>query len=452
MVIIMSGKKVLFCGSSKDFLKEEFVKESNESNGGVAFRIPSLVNANGTLVAVIDKAMTDKDWGYIELAVRTSKDNGASWSDIKTIASPPAREITSDINNTKTAFFIDPCMAVAPNGDIILLVTFFPESQGFHNQKLFDKNKFAYASFDGETVSVIYDRDGAFYYVLSDGSVIDKVKAKTAYTIRGLGELYKDEEYVGNIYLNGAMGKSKLNEARTTFGAPLKAPKRSYIFMMKSSDNGESWSEPVDITGSVLDESKDGQFFAVAPGNGLTTKSGRIIMPIYTTRGTVAIYSDDNGCTWSRNRTQPYSQNVDEWCAVESPTGEIFSFGRAKLYGKTPVSFSVNNGIFWAKDKKADFKAPKCQKSAVAVGNNIYVCHPDGPRRENGVISIGQFIYDRKGKFKNIKWNKERYELNEGFFAYSSMAVIDNNTIGVLYEDQPSSHIIFEKIDISQGE
>lgn len=445
----MADTKTIFCGNDRQYLSEELIKESDNSNGAPAFRIPSLVNANGTLIAAIDKACTGADWGYIELAVRTSKDGGETWSDLKTIASPPAREISTDIRNTKTAFFIDPCMAVAPNGDVILLVTFFPESKGFHDMKLLkqDKHKIAYSSFNGEKCSVIYDRDDNYYLVLKDGTVLDSSKAKTPYTVKDLGELYKQDEYVGNIFLNGAIGKSKINNLKTSFGAPLKAPKRSYIYMLKSSDNGESWSKPVDITSSIFNQN-DGVFFAIAPGNGLTTKSGRIIMPIYTLKGTVAIYSDDNGKTWKRNQHSPYSQNVDEWTAIEAPNGDIYSFGRAKFFGKTPCSVSLDNGISWIKEKSINVKAPKCQKNAIVIGNEVFISHPSGKKRENGIISVGEFLIDKSNNFKGIKWKKDYYEINKGFFAYSCMAKIDDNTIGVLYEDQPSSHIVFKKITL----
>ena len=47
----MADEQLIFCGSSPAFLDEELTKHSNEENGGVAFRIPSLINANGTLIA-----------------------------------------------------------------------------------------------------------------------------------------------------------------------------------------------------------------------------------------------------------------------------------------------------------------------------------------------------------------------------------------------------------------
>ena len=409
------------------------------------YRIPALVNAGNALVAVCNRETNDNDYGYMELVVRTSEDCGESWSDIKLIAAPPAREISKEPDSSKTAFFIDPCLTVAQNGDIVLLVTFFPESKGIMNTKLLEK-KPAYTGFDSKLYPIIYDRDGNYYIMLEDGKIIDSSKVKTPFSVKGFGELYKDDEYIGNIYLNGAMGKSD-NEGKTTFGAPLKAPKRSYIFMFKSSDGGKTWSEGKDITSSILCET-DGFFLGVAPGSGLLTKSGRIIVPLYTLKNTVCIYSDDNGETWQRNKHNPYTENIDEWTAVQAPDDSIYSFGRAKKPGKTPVSVSSDNAITWVKEKKADFKAPKCQKNAIAIGNKIYVSHPSGKNRENGVISVGEFVFDKKGNIKGIKWSKESIKINEGFFAYSCLAKLDESTIGILYEDAPSAHIVFDKIKL----
>lgn len=445
----MAHKQTLFCGTDPQYIRNELIKEANKSNCGNAFRIPSLVNANGTLVAAIDKAYTGNDWGYIELAVRTSKDGGKTWSDIKTIVSPPAREINGDGNNTATAFYIDPCMAVAPNGDIILLASFWPESKGLFNKKMLDSKKIAYSQFNGKTCPIIYDRDGNFYYVLEDSTVIDSSKKVTPYKVNFTdGELYKNEEYVGNIFLNGAIGSSNDENTKTTYGAPLKAVRRCYIFMLKSSDNGETWSKPIDITGDILKQDTDGSFLGIAPGNALTTANGRMIFPLYTiSKGSVCIYSDNNGETWRRNLKAPYTVNIDEWTLVETQSSELISFSRANFYGNTPMAMSSDGGLTWSKIKKAQKKAPKCQKNAIVVNDKILLSHPSQKGRKAGVISVGQLNY-KKGKFSGIKWDKNDIKINDSFFAYSCMAKIDDNTIGILYEDEPSSHIVFETINI----
>ena len=414
------------------------------NKNGYEYRIPSIVNSNGVLVAVADNGKSGMDWGYIELCVRRSVDGGESWSEVKTIAVPPARSTAADKENTKSAFFIDPCMTVAANGDIVMLVTFFPESKGIHNMKYLEKKKIAFTRFDGEKCSIIYDRDGNYYIVLDNGAVIDKSKAKTAYHIKGIGELYKGEEYVGNIYLNGAQGKAEDGE-RTTFGAPLKAPKRSFIYMLRSSDNGATWSEPKNITHSILNEN-DGAFIGVAPGRGLTTSSGRIIMPLYTENGSVSIYSDDNGFTWKRNQRMPYIGVKGEWSLVEAPNGRIY--GYATENGRVPSIISFDHGILWSKGDKPPIKAPKCQKSSIVIGDKVLISHPSGKDRRCGVISVGKFAYDKKNKFKGVQWGESEIKVNDTFFAYSCLVKIDDNTAGLLYENKPSGDIVFRKFSI----
>ena len=78
----------------------------------------------------------------------------------------------------------------------------------------------------------------------------------------------------------------------------------------------------------------------------------------------------------------------------------------------------------------------------------MFVSHPSKKGRHDGVISVGTFDYDKKGKCKGIKWSKDDIKINEGFYAYSCMTRINDNTIGVLYEDQPSSHIAFETFNV----
>ena len=443
----MDNAQLLFCGSSPAFLKEELTKFSNKANGGVAFRIPSIINANGTLIAAIDRASSGADWGYIETAIRRSEDGGKTWSDLEVIAAPPAREARPTTDCYSSGFFIDPCMAIAPNGDVVMIVDFWAECKGLFKPNLLDKTKAPYAQINGKTLSVIYDKNDVPYYVNEDGSVLDKDEQTTDYRVKGLGYLYKGDEYLGNIFLHGEAGVNEMG-VEVTFGAPLTAPRRCYVYMMKSSDNGKSWSEPKDITGMFLRKS-DGFFLGVAPGVGLTTHSGRIIMPLYAGgKGTVAIYSDDNGETWQRSDDQLYSQNVGEWQLVETPDNTLIAFGRQKKYGKTPVSISHNNGANWVKVKKTKIYAPTCQKSVIAIGDYILCSHASERKRANGMLSVGRFV-EKNGAFTEIEWLSHK-PINEGFFAYSCLVQIDEDTIGVMYESQPSSYLEFKTYKIKE--
>lgn len=444
----MSNPQLIFCGSSSTFLKEELTKNSNEENGGVAFRIPSLINAGGTLIAAIDRASSGADWGYIELAVRRSEDGGKTWSPIQSVAAPPARETRASSDCYASAFYIDPCMAVAPNGDIIMIADFWPECKGLHKKQLLDKKKVPYAMLNGRMRPIIYDRDGNFFYISEAGTVLNYKKEATDYRVdEATGSLFRADEYMGNIYLNGAMGKNEMG-AKTTFGAPLKSPKRCYVFMIRSSDGGKTWSAPKDITNMILSKD-DGTFLGVAPGIGVTTDDGKIIMPLYSDKnGAASIYSLDNGETWHRMTRCPYSENLDEWQMITTPNGEILGLGRQKAYGKTPVSISSDGSKSWEKCSKTALYAPKCQKSVITANGYVFCSHASKKTRSDGVISIGK-LRMIKGRYTHIDWFKD-VEINKGFFAYSCLTQIDDDTIGVLYESEPSSYIEFQTFKISE--
>ncbi|MBR3150210.1 MAG: exo-alpha-sialidase, partial [Eubacterium sp.] len=269
----------------------------------------------------IDKGIS---WGYNEIVAKISSDGGESWSEEKTVLAPPARKITADEGNTKSAFFINPTLLTAPNGDFVIVFTFYPECMGEEDEKLLDKKKTPFTGFNSKTYPVLYDRDGNYFIVLEDGKVIDSSKQPTEYTVKGLGELYRGEEYLGNIHLNGAMGKSE-GLGKTSFGAPLKSPKRSYIMMIKSSD-GINWSEPKDITPNVICES-DGACVRTSKGNGAVCENGRMIVPLTAPKGAAFIYSDDNGESWNRNMRMPYIPVKEDISVLQTSGGELLAVG-----------------------------------------------------------------------------------------------------------------------------
>ena len=51
----MAKEQLIFCGSSETFLDKALTADSNADNGGNAFRIPSLINADGTLIGYYEK-------------------------------------------------------------------------------------------------------------------------------------------------------------------------------------------------------------------------------------------------------------------------------------------------------------------------------------------------------------------------------------------------------------
>ncbi len=190
----------------------------------------------------------------------------------------------------------------------------------------------------------------------------------------------------------------------------------------------------------------DGAFVGVSAGTGLTTKDGRVVIPLYSEKGqSFSVFSIDNGETWHRMIRNPYSENTDEWQLIEAADGTLLGLGTQKKYGKTPLSFSVNGAKSWVKGKPTALFAPPCQKSVLQLGDYVLCSHPSGREREDGVITVGK-LRRINGKFTYIDWIRELV-INEGFFGYSCLTKLDEKTVGVIYESQPSSYIEFKTIE-----
>lgn len=305
--------------------------------------------------------------------------------------------------------------------------------------------------------------------------------------------------YVGNIYLNYEMPTYHLDapefvqkrhvappeslyETYETDPAPLRVLITSYLWVTRSKDHGKTWCQPYDITPQVKVES-DLTFLGTGPGTGLTlqhqrdtAKNGRILMPAYALGKATALYSDDHGYTWNRANTNGnlYMNNIDECQFIELLNGDIMSFGRQSSKAPTPVSISHDGGETWGPQHTTDLMSVCCQKSIITYPVNTFKypegmdtdkqyvisSHPSGnskddSSRTHGVISLGEVQEDG-----SISWIRERllpidsslYENAKGFehfFAYSSLAVLENGHIGILFEPQPNNVIAYMSFELS---
>ena len=334
---------------------------------------------------------------------------------------------------------------------------------------------------------------GDMYYAIGEGEYIHQCPPLIPSSPLDASGKFHDI-YVGNIYLNHNKPHFDINATPTsvqkrhitspdslyetyeTDPAPLRAIINSYLWVSRSTDLGLTWSQPIDITPQVKIES-DGVFLGTGPGTGLTlqhqtnpTKNGRILMPVYALNHAATIYSDDHGYTWHRSNLHEhgYMNNIDECQLIELLNGHIISFGRQPKKGDTPISISYDGGETWSKQQTTPLVSVRCQKSVITYPMHTYpyppnmkpdtqyvlASHPTGNNlldesRTNGVISLGEVQEDG-----SILWIKERslhlspnpYENAKGyenFFGYSSLAILENGHIGLLYESQPNNCIVF---------
>lgn len=524
----------LFAGKNCDAFKSFYDDEKQFANMQDG-RIPSLLNIrNGkfrnTVIAVADKASCGADWGRIEIAVRRSTDNGETFSDMKTIFSCPVRKFPYNADEYTCAFAIDPLVLETKDGNVIILVDFYPECKGLHAAGLLE-NGSGYVKKNGKSELVLTsgksaldglsENNGKEFTVHDDGFVYDKNNNKTHYYIPKnhspeysyvtIGDMYYaigehpqyidkmpplipenkvgNDIYVGNIYLS--KGKTDFNEDEPEFvakkkvydkngnllcvetsPAPLRAKITSYIFMLESSDGGKTFSQPRDIN-PMIKTDEDGTFLDVGPGVGLTLNygdyNGRMVAPAYILNDALVFLSDDNGITWRRGRDR-VCKNIDECQLIEVPDGRVFCFGRPKGGGNIPVSISENGGETFKKVPAILPKIPQCQHSVISLpkdfvlpdnlnndGYYILLSSPSGHNgkdfsRTEGKVFFGRIEGETVNWIKsyNVK-DKEKYASFGDYFdfyAYSCLTVLQDNTIGLLYEAYPSGYITFTKFKL----
>lgn len=124
-----------------------------------------------------------------------------------------------------------------------------------------------------------------------------------------------------------------------------------------SYDNGETWSDPVDITdmiyGTGCRDPVRSQYYSsfLTSGAGIQTRSGRLMLVgvIRETSGgalaTHVVYSDDHGKTWSMSNSRSCS-NGDESKVVQLNNGSILMNIRTKPNRRFAIS--NDEGMTWS--------------------------------------------------------------------------------------------------------
>ena len=214
------------------------------------------------------------------------------------------------------------------------------------------------------------------------------------------------------------------------------------IFVMESSDEGNSWSLPKEITSSVKKD--DWTWYATGPCHGIQVKNDkfkdRLIIPCdHIEAGNKKyfshiIYSDDHGNSWQLGGSTPQDQ-VNECAIAELPEGNLMlnmrNYDRSKKTRK--VSLSEDGGLTWGNiysDKS--LVEPICQASLLRYSfagsgmSRILFSNPaNKEKRENMTLRIS---YD-----EGSTWEKS-IVLFSGPSAYSDLTRLANDNIGCLFE------------------
>jgi len=225
-----------------------------------------------------------------------------------------------------------------------------------------------------------------------------------------------------------------------------------------SKDNGLTWSKPVDLTQTARDVENWGSSF-FGPGGAIQDRRGRLIVPLSRTTGrrdatgkvvggpwnAFVIYSEDHGRSWKRGGLLPKREWGNENQLVELADGRILMDVRQNAGPNRWRATSGDGGKTWVLPRSG----PEVTRVACAIErytlaaagddrNRILWTGPKGPGRKRLVVRIS---YDEGRTFTN-----ERV-ISEEPAAYSDLTVLEDKSVGVLWERGGYRAITFTRLD-----
>lgn len=233
---------------------------------------------------------------------------------------------------------------------------------------------------------------------------------------------------------------------------------RREAWCIESPDGGRSWGSPRNITQFIHFDAwsdfpeADERTLAFTPGHAIQLHqyphTGRLVVAANHSAGppqaqfedyrSFAIYSDDHGVTWQRSQDVGVPAS-NEATAVELSDGRVMlnirmQDGRVR---RRLVAVSEDGGMSWPKTVVDEaLVSPVCQGSVLGIdgGGIVY----SGPNDENDRINVSIWLDEGRG----AGWNPPVL-VNPGFGAYSDMAQLRPNQIGIAYEANDYREIQF---------
>ena len=227
------------------------------------------------------------------------------------------------------------------------------------------------------------------------------------------------------------------------------------IRAISSDDDGETWSEPIDLTAQM--KRPEWAEVAAGPGVGIQTSEGRLILPMYHgqpgEQTPYVVWSDDHGESWQIGGD--VGEGMNEGQVIERDDGSLMiNMRSSRRTLKRAVALSKDGGRTWSvPEDDSRLVDPVCQASLLRYSGNS----PDGrnrllfsnpasiprdPNQNRRQRMVVRLSYDMGERWPEAKC------LHYGRSAYSCLAVLPDGSIGLLYEKDEYKRIVLTRITL----
>lgn len=231
---------------------------------------------------------------------------------------------------------------------------------------------------------------------------------------------------------------------------PMETPQ---LMLVRSDDDGKTWSAPVNVTKQVKDPSWC--FLLQGPGRGITMSDGTLVFAIQFIDNermphAGIMYSKDRGVTWHIHN--PARPNTTEAQVAEVSPGVLMLNMRDNRGGSRAVMTTADLGRTWTEhvSNRTALREPVCMASLISVPADKNSLGKDILLFSNPDTTDGRYNITIKASLDGgVTW-PYRLLLDEGVgWGYSCLTMIDPGTVGILYESSVS-HITFQAVKLNE--